>query len=161
MRDKLLPAAVFVFAVIVDQVSKIAVDTAFSRYDSLPLLGSYLRLYYIRNEGVAFGLRFGSPTFMLVVTVCVTLLLAWLFATGRLDDGTRTGRYALILVLAGAVGNLIDRVRLGEVIDFIDMGIGSYRWPTYNFADIYVTLGMIALIASQFFSASGHSEEAS
>ena len=52
----------------------------------------------------------------------------------------------MVLVLGGAVGNLIDRIRMREVIDFIDMGIGRYRWPTYNFADIYVTVGMFILI---------------
>ncbi len=57
------------------------------------------------------------------------------------------GRFAVVIILGGAAGNLIDRIRFGEVIDFINMGIGSHRWPTYNVADISLTIGVILLIA--------------
>ncbi|MCD6308020.1 MAG: signal peptidase II [Candidatus Latescibacteria bacterium] len=151
MRNKLLLAAFFILAVVADQASKIVVDSVFALYESRPMLGNILRLYYIRNTGAAFGLRIGNPSVMLWVTVLVTLFLVYLFVTGRLDGGSLLGKAALVLVLAGAVGNLIDRVRLGEVIDFIDMGIGPHRWPTYNLADVFVTCGMLVLIVSQFF----------
>jgi len=151
VRNKLLLTVLFVLAVAADQASKIAVDSIFSLYESRTVLGDILRLYYIRNAGAVFGLRIGSPSVMLGVTVLVTLLLVYLYARGRLDGGALAGKSALVLVLAGAFGNLIDRIRLGAVIDFIDMGIGPHRWPTYNLADIFITCGMIALIVSQFF----------
>jgi signal peptidase II len=64
-------------------------------------------------------------------------------------------RVCLGLVLGGAFGNLIDRIATGEVVDFIDMGIGRYRWPTYNVADIAVTVGAVILIAGFAFQGDG------
>ncbi len=151
MRHKISLFLLFVVSLIADQVSKITIDNTFALYDSKPLIGSVLRLHYIRNAGVAFGMRFGSAPVMLTITVLVTCVLLYLVFSGKFSPSGMVGRVALILVLSGAIGNLIDRFRLGEVIDFIDMGIGTWRWPTYNFADIYVSIGMVMLIVLQLF----------
>jgi len=151
VRTKVFLFVLFLVGVIVDQATKLAVDNMFSLYDSHSLLGNVLRLHYIRNSGAAFGLRYGNAGIMLAVTVAVTVILLYLFLSGKLDPGTVVGNASVVLVIAGAVGNLIDRIRMGEVIDFIDMGIGSYRWPTYNFADIFVTVGMIILLIHFLF----------
>lgn len=136
----------FIIAVAADQITKFVVDSKFSLFDTRQIVGDLLCLHYIRNAGAAFGVRYGNPSVMLIVTALVTIALIYFFISGKLNPGTKAGNAAVVLVIAGAVGNLIDRVRLGEVIDFIDMGIGNYRWPTYNFADIYVTIGMIVLM---------------
>ncbi len=85
---------------------------------------------------------------MFAMTVFVIALLIYLYVKGSVRPQTMIGKIALLLVFAGAVGNLIDRCRLFEVIDFIEMGIGRYRWPVYNFADIYITFGTILLFLS-------------
>jgi signal peptidase II len=154
LRRIFLPG-LFVLAVITDQITKILVDSYFNLYDLRPLIGDVLRLHYIRNSGAAFGLRIGDPAIMLIVNIVVISLLVYLYFSGKIDPGGLPGRSAIVLVLGGAVGNLIDRLRLGEVIDFIDMGIGSYRWPTYNFADIYVTVGMFVLFFYIMFQSGG------
>ena len=146
MRRNLWLSAVFIFAVVSDQFSKFAVDSTFNLYDSRSVLGDYLRLTYIRNSGAAFGISFGSSKVMFTVTVLVVILLVYLYLKGTLRPEHIIGKIAVIMVLGGAIGNLIDRIRMGEVIDFIDMGIGNHRWPIYNFADIYVTIGMFILL---------------
>jgi signal peptidase II len=85
---------------------------------------------------------------MFVITMVVVALLVYLYVKGTVQPDTIPGKIALLMIFSGAAGNLIDRVRMGEVIDFIEMGIGRYRWPVYNFADIYITLGMIVLFLS-------------
>ncbi len=145
MRRNLWLSVVFIFAVVSDQFSKFVVDSTFNLYDSRSMLGDYLRLTYIRNSGAAFGISFGSSKVMFAVTVLVVILLVYLYLKGTLRPEHIIGKIAVIMVLGGAIGNLIDRIRMGEVIDFIDMGIGNHRWPIYNFADIYVTIGMFIL----------------
>ena len=135
----------FVFTLVADQLTKIAVDSYYNLYESKNIIGNFLQLTYVRNSGAAFGISLGSPQIMFAITILVTIILSYLFIKGSLRPSTTFGKIAVVLVLGGAVGNLIDRIRLGEVIDFIDMGIGHYRWPVYNFADIYVTVGMFIL----------------
>lgn len=101
---------------------------------------------YIRNSGAAFGISFGSSNVMFAVTALVIIFLVFLYFKGTLRPDHIIGKISVMMVLGGAVGNLIDRIRMGEVIDFIDMGIGLHRWPIYNFADIYVTIGMFILL---------------
>ena len=145
MRKHLLLSILFVFTLVTDQLTKIAVDSYYNLYDSRNILGDYLQLTYVRNSGAAFGISFGTPKIMFAVTAIVTIVLAYLFLKGTLKPSSQIGKIAVVLVLGGAVGNLIDRIRMGEVIDFIDMGIGLHRWPVYNLADTYVTIGMFIL----------------
>jgi signal peptidase II len=110
------------------------------------VLGDAVRLTLVYNPGAAFGLYLGaySRWIFLVLTVLALVILWRLYRTTRGDDRTRTT--ALALVCAGAVGNLIDRVRspLG-VVDFIDIGWGDMRWPTFNVADMAVSTGAFLL----------------
>lgn len=158
MVTKAQSLILFILALALDQLTKIAVDLRFDLYDIRPIIGEVLCLQYIRNSGAAFGMKYGNATVMLVVTSLVTAVLIYLYLSGKLELGTKAGGAAIVLVIAGAVGNLIDRIRLGEVIDFIDMGFGSYRWPTYNVADIYVTVGMIVLMFHFLFLAKAPGE---
>ena len=116
---------------------------------SVPVLGDWLRLTYIRNAGSAFSLFSGSRWFFVAVAL-LSVLLVLAFALSRRTSGPLT-RAAFGLILGGALGNLTDRIWLGTVIDFLDMGIGSHRWPVYNVADIGVTLGVALLILRLVF----------
>jgi len=107
------------------------------------LLDDLLRLTYIQNEGSAFGLFQGNRWFFIGVSVLSILVILSLGVSGRYRD--RGMSVAFGLILGGAAGNLIDRIWLGKVIDFIEMGIGRYRWPVYNVADMGVTIGVILL----------------
>jgi len=136
---------VYIVTIISDQLTKSIIDSLYELHASRPILGSILQLTYIRNSGAVFGLSIGNPRIMFVMTVIVTIVLAFLFFKGIVRPEHALGKIAVVMVLGGATGNLIDRIRFGEVIDFIDMGIGYYRWPVYNLADIYITVGMVIL----------------
>jgi len=112
--------------------------------DSLPVLGQFLRLTYTRNSGVAFGLGAGTnfPFYVFSLLAAVAILI--LFLRGSVQGRVR--ETALALIFGGALGNLVDRVTTGLVVDFIDVGLGQWRFPVFNLADSAVTIG-VALFA--------------
>ena len=128
---------------VIDQASKYLVTRTMSLHDSEPVLGNFFRLTYIHNPGAAFGLNIGSPLVHTIVSIVALSILVYLFWTMPREN--RLLRFALTLVLGGALGNIIDRLYLGEVIDFFDFGIATLRWPIFNFADSFVTVGIFLL----------------
>jgi signal peptidase II len=108
------------------------------------VIGSILRITLVKNSGSAFGFFQGERILFVAFGSLASIVVAYLGFTTPKEAGNR--RFALSLILGGALGNLIDRIHSGQVIDFIDMGIGSHRWPVYNFADIAVTVGVALLI---------------
>ena len=129
--------------VVIDQLSKFAVRGSMTLYQSDPLLGDFFRLTYIHNSGAAFGLNMGSPLLHTLVSIVALGALVYLYRT--LQEDERLLQAALCLVLGGAVGNIIDRLYLGEVVDFFDFGFGDLRWPIFNCADSFITVGVILL----------------
>ncbi len=129
--------------VAIDQASKFIVRGSMARYQSESVLGDFFRLTYIHNPGAAFGLNLGSPLLHTALSILALGILVYLYRS--LAENERLLRLALCLVLGGAVGNIIDRLYLGEVIDFFDFGLGDLRWPIFNFADSFVTVGVLLL----------------
>lgn len=129
---------------LLDQVSKRMVMESMMLGDSIPVLGSFFRLTYIQNPGAVFGLRLGGNVAHLVFAGVALILVAvmWL----RLPPHERVASAGLALVLGGAIGNVIDRIRFSAVIDFLDFGIGSVRWWVFNVADAAVSVGAVLLI---------------
>ncbi len=128
---------------ILDQLTKIAVQQWMTLHQSYPLLGDVVQFTYIRNPGAAFGIMLGGRWLYLVLSIIACAVLVYYLV--KLPSIERRGRYAMMIVLAGAVGNLIDRALYGEVTDFIDIGVGAYRWPIFNVADSAVTIGIILI----------------
>jgi signal peptidase II len=145
--------ALFITTILTDQLSKIIIDQTFELFDVKRIIPYVLNIRYIRNPGVAFGIHLGHPSIMLLLNMFIIVVLIYLFFKDNILAGSLTGKIGMVFVLGGAVGNLIDRLRMGEVIDFIQMGIGRYTWPVYNLADIYVTIGMALLIYIYLFKA--------
>jgi signal peptidase II len=112
--------------------------------DSMPVLGQFLRLTYTRNSGVAFGLGAGTNFPFYVFSLLAAIAILVLFVGGRVQGRTR--EIALALIFGGALGNLVDRITTGLVVDFIDVGIRQWRFPVFNIADSAVTVG-VALFA--------------
>lgn len=135
--------------VLIDQATKIWVDKTMNLYESTPIVPGLLDLHYIRNTGAAFGFLSGShsgfriPFFILVSSVAIGIIL---FLFYKLEDSEVMMPLALSLVLGGAIGNLIDRIRLGEVIDFILFHYKAFQWPAFNVADIGITVGVTLLV---------------
>jgi len=130
--------------VVLDQFSKYLIARNFLLNGSLSLMGGVLRLTYIRNPNAAFGISFGPRIPLLpIALLAICILLLTFYKTGSKGGASLVG---LSLILGGALGNLIDRIRFKEVVDFIDIGVGRFRWPVFNIADSCVTVGVVLLI---------------
>ncbi|NOY52548.1 MAG: signal peptidase II [Deltaproteobacteria bacterium] len=135
--------------VLVDQTSKHLVMTGMRLGQSIPLLKGYLRLTYIRNPGAAFGFlstsseAFRVPFFLGISFLAITVVLIFYL---RSAQGNTLLQVGLSLVLGGAVGNLIDRFRFHEVVDFIDLYFRQYHWPAFNVADSAISVGVTILL---------------
>ena len=138
---------VLITVVLSDILTKwIAVRDLYPRGVPREVFGDVVRLTLVYNRGAAFGLHLGqySRWIFLVLTIAALIILAQLYRATPAREIART--LAIALVSAGAIGNLIDRVRGPQgVVDFIDIGIGDMRWPTFNVADMAVSTGAILL----------------
>ena len=118
-------------------------------YEQRDIIGEYLKLTYIHNTGAAFGISLGAYSrqiFLVLSLVALVALLMMYFYTPVVD---RLRLASIALICGGAIGNLIDRVRSQNgVVDFLDVGIGSMRWPVFNVADMAVTAGAVILALS-------------
>ena len=131
-------------ALLLDQVSKWLVMEQMVLGESVSVLGSVFKLTYIHNPGAVFGLRLGGPYAHLALAGGALVLVGVLL--WQLPKNELLGAVGLTLVLGGAIGNMIDRVRFGVVVDFLDVGFGDLRWYVFNLADTWVTVGTGLLI---------------
>lgn len=132
---------------ILDQLSKIFIDRNFFLGESVTVFENFFHITYIRNKGAAFGILAGSPwrvPFFVTVGVIACAALLWYLYSTRADQ--KLLQIALVMVFAGAIGNIIDRVRLSEVIDFIDVHWYQHHWPAFNVADSAITIGVGLMI---------------
>lgn len=110
----------------------------------IDVLGEFFRLRHIRNSGGLFGLFPGNAAYFAAVSIIAVGVILWVLV--RSEERSRFQQIALGLVLGGALGNFHDRIRYREVVDFLDVGIGTHRWPTFNVADSGVTIGVSLLV---------------
>jgi len=133
----------FVSAIMVlaDQISKTVVRNTMSLYESIPVIPEFFHLTYVTNDGMAFGINFPLGIYVFsAISIIFTGFLFWYLWSIKDDEIViRTG---VALILAGAIGNLIDRIFLGEVVDFLDFMIGDFHWYVFNLADSCVTVGL-------------------
>ena len=135
-----------VFIVLLDQLSKFIVDRTMPLHHSIPVIENLFNLTYIRNTGAAFGiLAESAASFRLPFLVLFSLLAIGLIGMmlRRLPEGEKGLITALTFILGGAIGNLIDRVVYGEVIDFLDFYWRQFHWPAFNFADSFISVGVM------------------
>ena len=137
-----LPAPV---VIILDQISKLIIARMIPLYQSVPIIDGLFNLVHVRNRGMAFGLMNkpdpGYMFYLLVFASIVAIIMLIIWAIIQLLKGDWEIPLGLSLILGGAIGNLIDRIRLKEVIDFLDFYVGSYHWPSFNIADSAITVG--------------------
>jgi len=154
----LLPAGAII---ILDQLSKIWATRIVRTYETIPLISGILDLVHVRNRGMAFGMlnRVGNEwqSYVLIAATLVAIAII-VFWFSRLENGSHGAVIGLSLVLGGAIGNLIDRVRFREVIDFLDFHIGHYHWPAFNLADSAITVGTLWLAVHLLFFSQTRSE---
>jgi signal peptidase II len=156
-----------VLVILADQLSKTLAIYLLPPAESIPVLDDFFRLTLILNPGGVFGSKLGSQNFYTLVSILAIVVILWfIFKTRAKENNLMIG---LCLVVGGAVGNLIDRFRFGEVVDFLDFdffninlpskdvlffripGFSIDRWPVFNLADSFVLIGMILVIIHLLF----------
>lgn len=130
-----------------DSVSKAWAEQTLRLHEPVPLLGDLFRLTLGYNTGVAFGMFANGGSWPLIVTGLIILGMAvWLVNTLRSGELPVTAAWPIGLILGGAIANFVDRLPDGRVTDFLDVGFGAARWPTFNLADTFIVLGVILLL---------------
>lgn len=126
-----------VAVIVVDQLTKFYISKNVTY--PISLIGDFIQLRLVINPNAVFGLTSNIPLVPLTIfAVCVILLILY-----------KSKSFVFALILGGAIGNLIDRVRIKAVIDWIDIGIGTIRWPTFNLADAAITIGIVWLVVRE------------
>ena len=154
MKNKYLWSGFIVALVmVVDQLTKQAIRTRFFLYETVPVIRGFFNLTYARNRGSAFSILAGAPDwFRGVFFITVTLIALIVIAMVIRKTEQRLQVAAFSLVAGGAIGNLIDRIRFGEVVDFIQWYVKTYYWPSFNIADSAITAGVCLLAVDMLFN---------
>jgi signal peptidase II len=149
--------ACLVLAVLaLDQATKFYVHTTFALYESRPVIANLFAFTYVRNSGAAFGmLARQSETFLhfFFPVVTIVALVGLLIYFARVPSQYALRLWGLCLIIGGALGNGLDRLWLGQVIDFIDVHWYAYHWPAFNVADSSICIGVGLLLLDSFRAA--------
>ena len=148
-RNYLLFVLTVLMVFVLDQISKIYIDTHMNLHETIPVINGFFHIPYGRNPGAAFGiLADASPGirafFLIGVTIFAMGLIVYMIVKIKAEDILLV--CGLSLIMGGAAGNLSDRIRLGEVIDFLDVFLSTYHWPAFNVADSAVSVGAAILL---------------
>lgn len=149
MRKKyLILGIVTVVSIVVDQITKNAIHTKFRWGESIPIINGLFSLTYVRNSGAAFGMLHAAPSyfrepFFILVPIVAMAIIGFVYY--RLKEDQTLTALSLSLIFSGAIGNLIDRLRFGYVIDFLDFYVKDYHWPAFNVADSCIVVGVSIL----------------
>jgi signal peptidase II len=148
-RSRLPETLILATIVVLDQVSKEILKRSLDLHEYRPLVDGFLSLSHVRNRGAAFGLLadaglpYQGPILAVVSLLALGAIAAYAW---RLPDEARLPRLALAFILGGAIGNLVDRVRFGYVVDFIHVYWNQHSWPDFNMADSAISTGVALLL---------------
>jgi signal peptidase II len=144
MKKPLYVLIIVTAVIVLDQITKYLVNTYVSPFDPIEIL-PFLHIVNVHNTGAAFGMfkNLGGSTFIGVSVIAIIVIIVFLVKDTY-------NQFGLTLLLGGAIGNLIDRVRFGKVVDFIDISVGEFSWPAFNVADSCLTVGIIIILVPLF-----------
>jgi len=154
IKQRLFFLPISLFVLFLDQITKKWIMDTMLYGDSKSIIGNVIRFTFVRNPNSVFGLRFGGPFISTALTVIAFVFVLFLF----FRSNNRFSLVSLSLIIGGALGNLTDRIRYMEVVDFIDVGVTRWRWPTFNVADSFVTIGLILIVIYFLFIDTSHKE---
>ncbi len=131
---------------ILDQWTKALISSSMYLGESRRIIGEVIHFTYIRNPNSVFGLHFGGPAISTLLTIVAFLFVVYLFVVAK----NPLFLTAISFIIGGALGNLVDRILYMEVVDFIEVGVERFHWPTFNLADSFVTIGIILVVIHWF-----------
>ena len=153
MNKKYFPLIIiFLIIVLIDQVTKFYIASNFELYQSIEIIRGFFNITYIRNSGVAFGMFSNLKGSFIQIIFIAIYIIAIISILILYRETHGYSHIALSLIFSGAIGNLIDRIFRGEVVDFMDFHWQNYHWPAFNVADSCITVGVGLLMISIIIS---------
>ena len=153
MNKKYFPLIIiFLIIVLIDQVTKFYIASNFELYQSIEIIRGFFNITYIRNSGVAFGMFSNLKGSFIQIVFIAIYIIAIISILILYRETHGYSHIALSLIFSGAIGNLIDRIFRGEVVDFMDFHWQNYHWPAFNVADSCITVGVGLLMISIIIS---------
>lgn len=141
------------FIVIIDQLSKYYIESHMTLGMSIPVINNIFHITYILNPGAAFGILEHKTVFFICIALIILIIAIYLYS--RIPTKYRLMRFGIGLLLGGAIGNMIDRIKTGYVIDFFDFRI----WPVFNVADIAIVCGVSLVVYTLLFLSENEDEK--
>lgn len=147
----ILIGIIFAASIMIDQLTKNWALNVLRDGGSIKIIGEFLRFTYAENRGAAFSILQDQRIFFIIVTIIMLFVLAYIYF--KTKNISRISKLSIAMIAGGAIGNFIDRVRFGFVVDFIDVRFGSfYNFPIFNVADSFVVCGTILMILLILFN---------
>lgn len=131
----------------IDQISKLLVVNLLTKTDSITIIKNFFYLTYINNDGAAFSILVGKRIFLILIAVLVIVMLIRYIKKNNIQN--KLELVSISLIIGGSLGNLMDRVVRGYVIDFLDFKIFNYNFPIFNLADIFIVIGVFLLLLKE------------
>lgn len=144
---------ILIATALLDQASKLWVVKSFALYESVTVIPGFFSLTYLHNTGAAFGMFAGQPGLfrqVFFIGIALVALVLLFFFQRRFAKESRWFTVSFALIAGGAIGNLIDRLRYGSVVDFLDFYIGTHHWPAFNIADSAICVGVALFVLLSF-----------
>lgn len=137
-----------IICLVIDQIIKRLVVINLEFLDTINIIKNFFRITYVKNMGAAWSILSGSRIFLIVITlIALTLLILYIIKNKKIS---KIEELSYGILIGGIIGNLFDRIRLGYVIDYLDINFGSYHYPVFNFADICIVVSIIILLINSF-----------
>ncbi len=136
--------------IIIDQLTKILIDSRMALYEDIEIIKGFFHITYTRNYGAAWSILEGKGTLFAIMALIVSCGIIYYLIKNR--NASKLERTAMILICGGALGNMIDRVVHGYVVDFLNFYIFGYDYPVFNIADSFLVIGVGMLVIETIFS---------
>lgn len=147
----ILAGSIIILSVVLDQVSKLWAADVLKDGGSIKILGNFLRLTYAENKGAAFSILQDQRIFFLITTILMLMFLGYIYF--KTKNISNLSKISIAMISGGAIGNFIDRLRLGYVVDFIDVRFGNlYNFPVFNIADSIIVCGTLLMVILILFN---------
>lgn len=130
--------------ILIDQIIKFIITINLNFTESINIIKNFFRITYLQNNGAAFSILSGNRIFLILMTLLSLILIYFILIKNKRINNIESICYGSLI--GGIIGNLIDRIRLGYVIDYLDFNFGNYQYPVFNFADILIVLSAITLL---------------
>lgn len=136
----------FILILVLDQLTKIAISSNLQLFESIDVISGFFSITYVRNTGAAWSImEGGSMVIFYLITIVALVIMISYYRSVECDD---LGRWGLVMMMGGTLGNFLDRLRLQYVVDFFAFNIFGYDFPVFNVADIFLCLGVGVLVLS-------------